>query len=100
MALIKCPRCGNDVSTHSTVCLKCGEPVHEEPSTPEQKLKIKERLKRDMATYLIGAGIFSAVTIYLVYIGEHTAYRYFLPTLLVLANLIKFYISLKKYEKE
>lgn len=100
MALIKCPICGNDVSNHSKACPKCGEPVHEVMPTEEQRIKIKKDLKRDMIICLMGAVLFSGITIYLAYIGEPRAYRYFVPAILALVNLIKFNLALKKYEKE
>ena len=104
MALIKCPICGNDVSTHSTECPKCGEPVHEEPPTPEQKLKFKERLKKQMNSCLCDIAL---ATITLIAIGcywnrpvEYRLYKILVPAIFLLTYLIKFLVLQKKYERE
>lgn len=35
MALIKCPECGNDVSTEATACPKCGCPIKKQKIEPK-----------------------------------------------------------------
>jgi len=104
MALIKCPGCGNDVSTHSTECPKCGEPIHCEMPTEEQRLKKKERLKKNMTSCLIEVGIFLTISIVGAFAPdiphEYRIYSLTLPNIVVVVNLIKYFILLKKFEKE
>jgi len=105
MALIKCPGCGNDVSTHSKECPKCGEPIHYQmPTEEEQRLKKKERLKKDMMVYLFAIGILSGISIFELLVGnipkDYKVYGCALPSVLILAYLIRVLIQLKKNNKD
>ena len=104
MALIKCPECGNDVSTHSTVCPKCGEPIQKEVPTEEQRLKRKKRLKKSMNSCLIDIGIFSGIITVELLLGktshEKLMYALISAIILVSIDLIKFVVLQKKYEKD
>lgn len=46
MALIKCPECGNDVSTKATECPNCGCPLNEAAFSNENKTKKKLSVKK------------------------------------------------------
>ncbi len=105
MAFIKCPGCGNDVSTHSTECPKCGEQIHYQMLTEEeQRLKKKERLKKDMTVYLFAIGILSGITIFELLFSnipqDHKIYSCALPSILILAYSIRMLIQLKKADKD
>jgi len=105
MALIKCPGCGNDVSTHSTECPKCGEPVHCQMLTEEERRhKKKERLKKDMTVYLFATGILSGISIFELLVGniprDYKIYNCTLPSILILAYSIRMLIQLKKTNKD
>ena len=40
MALIKCPECGNQISTNATTCPHCGNPLKPSPKTTTSNHKL------------------------------------------------------------
>ena len=101
MALIKCPGCGNDVSTDSLECPKCGEPIIYQASTTD-KDKDKERLKIDITTYLIAIGIFSIIPIFVALVNKHFNNEFFFyvfPNVLILVYSIKLLVLWRKWRK-
>ena len=97
MALIKCPGCGNDVSTNSLECLKCGQPIHYQVPIMEK------HLKKDTICYLITIGILSIISIAFAIVGtiitESRIYFISLPNFLILVYSIILLIKWKTDEK-
>ncbi|MDR1855467.1 MAG: zinc-ribbon domain-containing protein [Azoarcus sp.] len=60
MALIKCPECGNDVSTEAATCPKCGAPI--KPAAPAN-LEADIKNKTNSVIQTVGALIFVGVVV-------------------------------------
>ncbi len=95
MALIKCPGCGNDVSTDSFECLKCGELNHYQAPVVNER----SRLKKDTISYLIAIAILSTISIVFAIVGtiitESRIFYFSFPNFLILVYSIKLLIGWK-----
>ena len=56
MALIKCPECGQDVSTHAITCPHCGYPFKENNSNEDKKTIILSSHNPNHALFLDAIG--------------------------------------------
>lgn len=65
MALIKCPECGNDVSTEAEACPKCGCPIKKQESYLEQNNDIQP-IKQSSSTKGSGCATIAIIILLLI----------------------------------